>query len=197
MENELDRRSRRTEQALTVALIDLLGEKNYDAITIQDIVDRADVGRSTFYAHFQTKDDLLKKGFGKALDLLLQHCDITLSQQVIHWDVSVMFRHAQGHYEIYRTLFWGSGYQLITMDGLSLLSEKMQHLLSKQLSGWREPAIELSVLSHMLAGSLLNLLKWWLDHKMPYPPERMDEIFQQLVMPGFRGVLGKSVDLGE
>ena len=58
-----DRRVRRTRQALTLALIELVLEKRYDAITIQDLLDRADVGRSTFYGHYRGKDDLLLRSF--------------------------------------------------------------------------------------------------------------------------------------
>ncbi len=54
-----DRRVRRTRENLFSALSELMQEKRYNKITIQDIIDRADVGRSTFYAHFETKDDLL------------------------------------------------------------------------------------------------------------------------------------------
>ena len=57
-----DRRVRRTQKSLHQALIALLLEKNYDTITVQEVLDRADVGRSTFYAHFQSKDELLMSG---------------------------------------------------------------------------------------------------------------------------------------
>jgi hypothetical protein len=58
------------------------------------------------------------------------------------------------------------------------------------LSGKPEPSIPLAILSYSMAGTLLILLKWWLDNKMPYSPEHMDEIFQQLVMPSARNILG-------
>jgi len=57
-----DRRIRRTCKSLHEALISLLLEKNYDEITVQEILDRTDVGRSTFYAHFEGKDELLVSG---------------------------------------------------------------------------------------------------------------------------------------
>ena len=58
----VDRRIRRTQKSLHEALISLVLEKNYDSITVQEILDRADVGRSTFYAHFDGKDELLISG---------------------------------------------------------------------------------------------------------------------------------------
>ncbi len=65
-----DRRTQRTRQALSHALIALIQEKRYDAITVQDICDRANVGRSTFYAHYQDKDDLLASNFQQMMESL-------------------------------------------------------------------------------------------------------------------------------
>jgi len=58
-----DRRVRRTQDLLRRALLALIQEKGYDRITVQDILDRADIGRSTFYGHYRDKDDLLRAGF--------------------------------------------------------------------------------------------------------------------------------------
>ncbi len=184
-----DRRSQRTQQALIDALLALLAEKHYDEISINDIVNRANVGRSTFYAHYQTKDALLKAGFARALELLAHHVSFAGSDLDLRLDTAPLFHHAQGHYELYRTLAWGSGFELLTRDGHAALSVMLQERLTQQLTGKPEPSVPVPVLAHALAGTLLILLKWWLDHKMPYPPERMDKFFQQLAMPGVRGVL--------
>jgi AcrR family transcriptional regulator len=185
-----DRRSQRTRQALIDALIALLAVKQYDAISIKDIVDRANVGRSTFYAYYQTKDDLLKSGFERALDMLLQHIVFSETNQDLSLDTTPLFHHAQGHYDLYRTLAWGSGFELITFEGHAALRAKLIERLSRFVPETVEPSVPLPILSYSLAGSLLILLKWWLDNKMPYSPERMDEIFQELVMPGIRDMLG-------
>jgi AcrR family transcriptional regulator len=191
-EQRQDRRSQRTQQALMDALIALLAVKNYDEISINDIVDRANVGRSTFYAHYQTKDDLLKSGFERVLDMLIQHINTRELDQGLQLDTTMFFRHAQGHYEIYRTLVWGSGFDILTRDGHAALSAKFRESFTQLLSGRPEPPIPLAVLSYSVAGTLLLLLKWWLDNKMPYSPEYMDEIFQQLVMSSARKLLGLS-----
>ena len=185
-----DRRSLRTQKALIDALIELLAVKRYDEISINEIIDRANVGRSTFYSHYQAKDDLLKSGFERVLDLLIQHISIGEADQGLHLDTTPFFRHAQGHYEIYRTLVWGSGFDVLTKGGLEALSTKFQERFMRLLSGKPEPPIPLAVLSYSMAGTLLILLKWWLDKKMPYSPEYMDGIYQQLVMPSALNVLG-------
>jgi AcrR family transcriptional regulator len=189
-EQRQDRRSQRTQQALMDALIALLADKRYDEISIIDIIDRANVGRSTFYAHYQTKDDLLKSGFERALDMLIHQINFGEADQGLRLDTTLFFRHAQGHYEIYRTLVWGSGFDVLTKDGHAALSAKFQESFTRFLSGKPEPSIPLAVLSYSMAGTLLILLKWWLDNKMPYSAEYMDEIFQRLVMASARNILG-------
>lgn len=193
-EQEGDRRTQRTRQALTDALINLLASKHYDAISIKDIVEQANVGRSTFYAHYQTKDDLLKSSFGRMLDMFLQQVAPSETSQGLNLDTTMLFRHAQGHFEIYRTLIWGSGSDLLTKDGHLALSAKIQEHLALFVMEGKESPVPLPVLAYTMAGSLLLLLKWWLDHKMPYSPGQMDEIFQQLVMPGVRDALGLARD---
>jgi len=130
-----DRRSQRTQQALMEALVALLAVKNFDEISINDIVDRANVGRSTFYAHYQDKDDLLRNGFERALDLLIQHVRFVESDQEIQLDATALFSHAKGHYELYRTLVWGSGFEILTSDGHAALSAKFKEGFTLLLSG--------------------------------------------------------------
>jgi AcrR family transcriptional regulator len=184
-----DRRTQRTQQALMEALLDLLTVKHYDAISVKDIIEKANVGRSTFYAHYQTKDDLLKGGFERVLDLLLDEVAIDETGRILTLDTTPLFRHAQGHAKLFRTLAWGSGFELITMQGQAALSAKILQHLSPCASTLEQPAVPLSILAYSLAGSILLLLKWWLENEMPYSPETMDSIFQKLIMPGFRSAL--------
>jgi AcrR family transcriptional regulator len=192
-EQEHDRRSQRTQQALIDALIALLAVKRYDAITIKDIVNQANVGRSTFYAHYQTKDDLLISGLGRMLDTLLQHMVLRKADRNLKLDTTLLFHHAQGHYELYRTLTWGSGFILLVKDEHAMLSAKLHERLSRLVPENQELSVPLPILCYSMAGALLLLLKWWLDNKMPYPPDRMDEIFQQLVMTGVKTTLGSDL----
>ena len=195
-EQEQDRRALRTQQALINALLELLSTRHYDKITVQDIVEHANVGRATFYSHYQNKDDLLKSGFERILDTLVQQI-VSFEKDQCLFDTSMLFHHAQGHYELYRTLIWGSGLELLTKEGHAALSKKIEDRFTLLLKGRQPPTIPLPVLSYSMAGSLLIMLKWWLDNKMPYSPERMDEIFQQLVMSGVRTVSGLTGTLGE
>ncbi len=116
-----DRRTQRTQQALLDALIDLLKVRHYDAISVKDIIEKANVGRSTFYAHYQTKDDLLKGGFERVLNMLLEQVIFDAADRNMTLDTVPLFRHAQGHAELFRTLAWGSGFEVITTQGQAAL----------------------------------------------------------------------------
>lgn len=185
-----DRRTQKTRQALIEALLDLMTVKHYDAISVKDIIEKANVGRSTFYAHYQTKADLLKGGFERVLDLLLDQIVFDETGRSLTLDTTPLFRHAQGHAKLFRTLAWGSGFELITMQGQAALSEKFAQHLSPFVSKVEPPAVPLSVVAYSLAGSILLLLKWWLENDMPNSPEVMDGIVQQLIMPGVHSTLG-------
>jgi len=190
-----DRRSERTRQLLSEALIQLMVEKQYDLITVQDVIDKANVGRSTFYAHYQDKEDLLTSSFERMLAILDPHVD----QGDAVWDAATarllrtegLFQHVKDHHHLYKALMWGQGLELLFKKGQSYLSRNIEKQIVSLAPPQHDLPVPLPILSNYLAGTLITLLKWWLDHNMPYTPQRMDEIFQQLVMPGIRAALLK------
>jgi len=182
-----DRRRQRTRQAVSHALIALIQEKRYDAITVQDICDRANVGRSTFYAHYQDKDDLLTSNFQQVME--------SLGQPLAYWDgqltfrIAPLFEHVQGHHHLYKALLWGGGMEVLMRAGQKQWSQQIEQYVGALLKDGRQPAVPIPIIANYIAGSLQTLLLWWLQHKMPQSPERMDEMFQQLVMPGVKAIL--------
>lgn len=91
-----DRRVRRTRATLHRALIELMIERGYDRVTVQDVLDRADVGRSTFYAHYRSKDDLLVVSG-------TEYLRATIAERGAD-AVRTMFDLAEVHPDVYRTL---------------------------------------------------------------------------------------------
>lgn len=185
-----DRRAERTRQLLGDALVGLMLEKSYKAITVQDIVERANVGRSTFYARYRDKDDLLMSQLGWMIDQLSQHMAAEQSESALLPSLD-LFRHVQTHYPIYRAVMaWGGqGLDQILSAFETLLTTTAEKRLLAKLPSPETLPVPLPVLANYVAGTLLNLLKWWLGNKMPYPPERMDELFRQLVTPTVSAVL--------
>ena len=188
-----DRRSQRTRQLLEGALVALLIEKPYDSIAVQDIIDRANVGRSTFYAHYRDKEDLLASSFGRVLDGMGQHLDLSHDGSSAIFPTLELFRHVQEHYHLYTALLWGRGIDVLFKVGQQSMSQIVERRIAALVADGPPPGVPLPILSNYLSGTLATLLKWWLDNKMPYPPERMDEVFQQLIMPGVWAVLRKPV----
>ena len=178
-----DRRVQRTRQLLHEALISLILEKGYDRISVQDIVDRANVGRSTFYDHYQDKDDLLVS------DLEVFHGQLEPGEDgqeigdVLLSSLHV-FEHAQENYRLYKALLGGDGINLILRTSQKQLNDEVLQRLNGRMNASQLEVVPPNILANHLSSSLLSLLTWWLDHDMPYSPEEMEEIYQRLVKPG-------------
>jgi AcrR family transcriptional regulator len=184
---ETDRRVQRTRRALNQALMALILEKRYDKITVQDIIDRADVGRSTFYAHFLDKDDLLVQGvamFSEHLDAHLEMADERGREpsHVLH--SLTFFRHADMHHELYRAMREGGGADVIMEAARRHLSEDIENHLAALFSNGTDIDIPRPVITNFLAGAMLSLLMWWLEEDRPYSPEEIDAMFQRLAING-------------
>lgn len=185
-----DRRASRTRNSLSDALIELILEKRYDSITVQNVIDRADVGRSTFYAHYRDKEDLFLSGWERLLDGVAQHIVWENVREGRFVPVAELFSHVQEFHRFYRALARARKTDLIFKTGPSYLTKSIENALTSRLTGKLQPSVPIPILSNYLASEILALMKWWLDHDMPYPPKRMDEMFHELVMPGFRSALG-------
>lgn len=187
-----DRRSLRTRNLLHNALIELMLEKPYDDITVQDIIDRANVGRSTFYGHFQDKEDLAVSGLEHALGQLGHPFEGRDFGE--HAYISAMLRHVQEQQALFQALIRGRGIDLFLEKGQAFWSKKIEAHLRENLPQGQEPEVPLAIIVDYLSSALITMVKWWVDHKMPYSPERMEEIFLRLVMPGVLSVLGQPVE---
>ena len=177
-----DRRVRRTRGLLGEALVALILEKGYEAVTVQDVLDRADVGRSTFYAHYRNKDELLLGAFDEMRASLEAHGrgegeDLGLG----------LFRHAQSYRRIYRAMVGKRSGNLFLDRLRGHLRERARERLGP---GAREATVPPDVAVEYWVSALLGLLTWWLDNDLPYPPERMAAMVTQLTAPGLRAALG-------
>lgn len=192
---KLDRRVQRTRQILKDALVALILEKGYQKITIQDIIDRANVGRSTFYSHFRDKDDLLFSGFDELahdLDRHMSSTDGTNNGQGHLLHSLDFFIHAYNNKELYIAMTESGGGELILEIGRQHMQNHIQAHLN-EISGVGE-IIPIPAISNFLAGSLLSMIIWWLDQDMPYTPQEMDDMFNALAMPGVWKIIGSAED---
>jgi AcrR family transcriptional regulator len=188
----LDRRIRRTRATLRDALIELILERGFDAITVQDITDRANLARATFYLHYRDKEDLLKRCLEDVYDDLgerIERRDPRLfaeDRTSLAW---LVFEHALEHADLYRIILYGHGQGLI----LPRIRRRLADCVETQLGTLqlrRESPAEPDVVAHHLVGALLGLVAWWLDRGMPYTLEEMAQMFRTLGEPGARAALG-------
>ncbi|MCI0399670.1 MAG: TetR/AcrR family transcriptional regulator [Chloroflexi bacterium] len=175
---ETDRRVIRTHTQLRQALYALILEKPYERISVQDILDRANIGRSTFYTHFLDKDDLLLSNVPENL-VSFDADDGSLLPSLIP-----IFEHIRENYRLFRALMSSEGIGLVhKISEQKILQNWLSHM-----EGLRAKGVLITlppvVAAHYLMGAFMALISWWLDEAMPYSPEEMDAMFRQLTLKG-------------
>jgi AcrR family transcriptional regulator len=186
MTQVMDRRAARTQKALHGALMSLIVRKGYEAITVQDIIDEADVGRSTFYSHYTGKEDLLRSGF-QTLRAELAEAQRTagakaqgVQDEPLGFSLA-MFEHACEYRHIYKALLGGRGSVIAVNEIRRVLSE----IVKKELSGVREDkAIPQDVRIQFVVGAFITVLTWLLERRPRLTPSQVDAMFRRLVLNG-------------
>ena len=183
-----DRRTRRTRGRLNSAMVELITEKRFDDITVQNVIDRADVGRATFYTHFRDKEDLFEQQWEQFNQMLADRIDWDRAGQGSFFPVTFFFQHLQEAQSFYQGLVRSGKVDAIFKSGVEHLSGNIESALNTKFKP-HHVAVPLPVLSHYLANEFFGLLKWWLDARMPYTPEAMDHMFHRLVNPTISSAL--------
>ncbi|HTR15179.1 MAG TPA: TetR/AcrR family transcriptional regulator [Roseiarcus sp.] len=184
-----DRRIRRTRQALHHAMISLVLERGYEAVTIKDIVARANVGRSTFYAHYPSKEDLLTAEIEglRATLAAPQRAALALGGGVFVRSVGfsrALFDHAQHYRDVYRALVGERGAAIIIARMRALFTPLVRDELGELLPPPAQADVPRSALVQFVVGSLMSILTWWLEADgAGYVPLRHDP------RPRFRAVV--------
>ena len=193
---KLDRRVRRTRRLLRAALFELMGEKGYDTLTIQEITDRADLNRATFYLHYGSKDELLADGLEASFDELVVQFD-ELSPEKPAWDdvssILLTFRHTAEHADLYKMLLSDKGSSYIIFRILNYTAAYGRKQLQDSMPPGTPLPVTADLVCYHIAGSLFALLSWWLQNDMPYTPEYMAEMTRRLCAEGTVAVLGELV----
>lgn len=188
-----DRRVRRTRALLGSALLALIQEKGYDRITVQDILDRADVGRSTFYAHFRDKDELLLSGFEDIRAALAAERTAAESGTARKVDLLrpllAVFRHVEAHRELWGPLTQKGGADLIIRVLRESVAELVREHFRVQFSEENGNQLQLEAAMQFEAGACMGLLIWWLDNDIPLSAEEVHSIFRRISTQGVRRFL--------
>jgi AcrR family transcriptional regulator len=191
-QNKLDRRSLRTRQLLMEALIGLMRDKRYDAITVQEITDRANVGRSTFYAHFTDKDDLLVDGVRRMLDSLE---DPAHGAAVPRWELFptlALLHHLRAQADMYQVMARGRGLTLFQAALAEELTTVLAERLAARVAPGHTPAVAPPMLAAMITSMLVTAIRIWLEDGAKTPPESIERIFRTVAHPVIRAGLRPS-----
>jgi AcrR family transcriptional regulator len=179
-----DRRVQRTKTSLHNALIGLSREKPYPSIAVKEILDRANVGKSTFYTHFRDKDDLLESGIREVLGSVQDQPRVgSALNQILAFSLPLL-RHIDEHRRDAGPKMKHEG--RVVMHGQ--LQEVLTALMSDQLvmSGCRRqsaPQIPTELLARHIAATFVLVLNWWVDTNAALKPEEVDARFRALVTP--------------
>lgn len=187
----LDPRVRRTRRLLRDALLALVRERGFDAISVQDLAERAEVNRATFYLHYRDKYDLLTQSMKDMLDELVSPQYLQggaigsvprlgpdeTPVEFVRW-----FEHAAAHPDMYHILLNSDG----MVGFLTQIRRHIERLMQpwlEQRFGAHSAGLPLVLRSRFLSSALLGVLAWWLAERMPHPPGQMAAWLWQLTRP--------------
>jgi len=216
-QNVLDRRVQKTRKLLQDALIELVAEKGYESVTVREILDKANVGRSTFYAHFQDKDQLLHSILDRLDGLFEQHnkrlldatknfantenTDLTLSLS----PTLSIFQFVGQNHRFFKAMLGNRGYGIFAKPVYGYVFAHVHGIFTNPIhddvfAHMHEPfkmlvsrekygSLEAEIAAHYFVSALMGILVWWVEKDMPCTAEEIDRLFRQLAIPSFGQVM--------
>ncbi len=185
----MDRRQQKTRTAIFDAFSELLAQKSYSKITVQEIIDTANVGRTTFYAHFETKDDLLKtlceELFGhiisSAMDCTHTHglYSDNSAPESIFWH---LLQHLQENDNNILGILSGESSEIFLRYFKNSLNQLMQsHFVNQNRDN--NPDIPQNFLINHVTGSFVEMVLWWIKGGLKQSPHELDRYFRAVIEP--------------
>ncbi|WP_205825684.1 TetR/AcrR family transcriptional regulator [Microbispora catharanthi] len=177
-----DRRVRRTRKAVQQALVELILEKGYEAVTVTDLINRANVGRSTFYAHFTDKQDVLFSNLDE-LSSLLRLAPASRPGPLFAFSLP-MFEHLHEQRRLARALLGRRGGSAVMARGEQILATIVRDELLAAFPPRSTPPDSLDLMVTCVVGAFMALLRKWVDGELTATPAEMDAAFRAVVTPG-------------
>ncbi len=185
----MDRRQQKTRAAIFTAFSALLAEKNYSKITVQDIIDAANVGRTTFYAHFETKDDLLKALCEELFGHIISSAADCTHTHGLYSDRNApesVFCHLLQHLQEDENNIL----ELLSCESsevfLRYFKDSLNELIQNQFVNQNRKNnmdIPQNFLVNHISGSFVEMVLWWIKGRMKQPPEELDRYFRAVIEP--------------
>ena len=192
-----DRRIQRTRKLLRESMLQLILERGYDDISIQDVTDKANLGRATFYLHYREKDDLLADVMKLQFEEFVAVAPPIISPKTKTVDpkrIQQLFDFAESRYDLFRIMMIGKG----SMVASRYLQQAIRDGYKRDIDRMQEqygivPNISRDFIENYYAGALISIIFWWLDNDMPFTSAEMAEMYMKvsthiamMVMPGAR-----------
>jgi len=192
---KVDRRVERTRQLLRDALVALIREKGFAALSVQEIIDRANVGRATFYAHFDNKEDLLMaglEGLRSSLKELQRHA-LTRegpAEERLFAFSRELFTHIDGHRDLYRAMVADRTVGLLQRVFHRMIVDLVRDDVKATLSRSRAGSVPAEAVVQFVAGGLYGLLMWWLEARVRPSAEEVNANLRRLAIPMVTAAVG-------
>jgi AcrR family transcriptional regulator len=189
-----DRRVQRTQQLLRTALVSLIEDKGFEALTVQDIIDRANVGRATFYAHFDNKEDLLVSGLDGLRAALKElqrqtYLRTASSDERLFAFSHEMFAHIAEYRKVFRAMVGKRSGALVQQLLQKIVVDLVRDDL-KAIAGRRdERSSPAEAVVQFVTGGFFGLAMLWATGKLPLSVEEVNALFRRLAMPGVKAAL--------
>ena len=171
------RRRQQTRKLLVQTALQLVLKKGYEAITIQDITDGADLGRGTFYIHFKDKEEVVWTAFRELFQELEREAHQRLDRsapQVEYYGLLNIFHHVEKNRDIYRVMFGRQGSTVLTARAQDFLVEAFLYDIRRAPN---PPEVDFhlpeEIEAQILVGAISRLILWWLETPNHYTPEQM------------------------
>ena len=179
----MDRRQQKTRSAIFQAFNKLLEEKHFNNITVQEILDEANIGRSTFYSHFETKDALLKEMCKVIFDHIFSHelsselsHDFSLSDHGLQEKITHLLYHLKDNKRNVIGVLSGESSELF----MRYFKEYLVTMFEQYPKSMRQGVPKEFARNH-LVGSLAEAVKWWIGTRMEMPPEELADNYLKLI----------------
>jgi AcrR family transcriptional regulator len=181
---KVDLRVRKTREALGDALVSLMVEKPFDSIKVQDVLDRAGVGRSTFYVHYRDTHDLFMSDAEEFFEMIAMALPRRNAPSERVAPVSELFSHLTEMKKFHEAIFASGKLPDILELARGHFARGIELRLAQIPRGAAVPVAQRAAVAHAHAGALISLLQWWMAGGMARPPKEMDDLFHQMVWSG-------------
>lgn len=184
-----DRRVRRSQKLLFDALMALITEKDYESITVSEIVNRADVARATFYVHFDDKNALLLSSLDTLAETIVEEVKGFSKEDLLSGTLHpalVVFDYLQRNPVLFRVILNGQGGSFV-LQRLRFYAAQTAHQVLANLE--LTPSIPPNIIIDFVAGAMLSVITGWLEDDMRTPQDELARMFYSLVRPGILSAL--------